>query len=335
MVSSLRVSWRWPVYAAALGLVGIPAAAEPRRDPAAAEALFQAAKADLRAGDWAAGCAKLEASQSLDPSVSTTLKLARCREHDGRLAEAYALYHQALRDNAGTAVPSRREALQRHATKALEAIEPRVPRLVIEVDPAPPGLSVLRDGVPIPVQAFGGRLPVDVGTHRLLASAPGHETFEAEVTLAEGEQRTLRITLQPVVTSAAHATEQASEPRGPAVPASPANDGATMPRPSRGVSSRATPGVIGLGAVGVVALAGAAYFGGQTLSKVHASGKHCSEDDVCTREGVALREEASRSQRVGLALLGVSALAFGGATVVWMSATAERDAASLRVTGLF
>lgn len=322
--------------------MGIPAAAEPRRDPAAAEALFQAAKADLRAGDWAAGCAKLLASQSLDPSVSTTLKLARCREHDGRLAEAYALYHQALRDNAGTTVPARREALQRHASRALDALEPRVPRLVIEVDAAPPGLAVERDGVPIPPEAFGGRLPVDLGLHRLRATAAGYEPFETEVAVAEGEQRAVRITLQPLVKLAPPAATLATQPPTEAKEGKDEDGAAALP-PAGGQSrkprdrqrSGATPTVVGLGAVGAVALAGAAFFGGQTLSKVRASSKYCNEEDVCTREGVALREEATRSQRVGLVLLGVSVLALGGATVVWVSPAAERGAASLRVTGLF
>src|SRR4051812_40177212 len=63
--------------------------AEPARDPVAAEALFQQARELLKQGAWGEACSKFETSMELDPSVSVLLKIARCREHEGKLAQAW------------------------------------------------------------------------------------------------------------------------------------------------------------------------------------------------------------------------------------------------------
>ena len=45
-------------------------------DPVAAEALFKTALGLLERGDWTGACSKLQASQDLDPAVSTLIKLS-------------------------------------------------------------------------------------------------------------------------------------------------------------------------------------------------------------------------------------------------------------------
>src|SRR5690242_20156658 len=77
-------------------------AASPRAaagDPVAAEALFQAAVELLERNDASGACAKFAASQELDPAVSTLVQLAKCREREGKLAEAWYLLQQALKLN--------------------------------------------------------------------------------------------------------------------------------------------------------------------------------------------------------------------------------------------
>jgi tetratricopeptide (TPR) repeat protein len=105
------------------------ARAEPTRDPAAAEALFNEAKALLKRGDWGAACAKYRASMELDPAVATLLKIASCYEREGKLAAAWYDYQRALKLNRERTDQSaqRRKALEAYATKALAALEPRVP----------------------------------------------------------------------------------------------------------------------------------------------------------------------------------------------------------------
>src|SRR5688572_14952271 len=76
-----------------------PALAQTARDPAAAEALFNTAKELLKAGDWANACAKFRASMELDPAVGTQIKIAKCHEHDGKLATAWYAYQRARQLN--------------------------------------------------------------------------------------------------------------------------------------------------------------------------------------------------------------------------------------------
>lgn len=84
-------------WAASIGLSASPARAQRvARDPAAAEALFKAARALVEKGDYAAGCPKFEASLALNPSASTMLNIALCHEHDGKIASAWEAYNRAL-----------------------------------------------------------------------------------------------------------------------------------------------------------------------------------------------------------------------------------------------
>ncbi|MGK3999586.1 PEGA domain-containing protein [Sorangium sp. So ce1024] len=184
--------------AAAIALGGVTARAQqPARDPVAAEALFKAARALVDKGDFAAGCPKFEASLALNPSASTMINIARCHEHEGKLATAWHDYHRALVLNRETAGEQRRRGLEELATKGLAALEPRVPKLRVVVEGAPPGVEVQRDGTPLPAAALGEALPIDPGEHEIRASAPGHQPETRSVTLKEGETATVELTLRP------------------------------------------------------------------------------------------------------------------------------------------
>ena len=101
---------------AALGLeVAGHARADPETGERAADVLFERAKQQLRSGDWASACNNFEASMKLDPSVSTQIKLARCREHEAKYLDAFVAYVQAreLNTKSGTNEARRRELAPR------------------------------------------------------------------------------------------------------------------------------------------------------------------------------------------------------------------------------
>ncbi|WP_437741898.1 PEGA domain-containing protein [Sorangium sp. So ce1504] len=208
--------------AVAVALGGAAAhAQESARDPVAAEALFKAARALVDKGDDAAGCPKFEASLALNPSASTQINIARCREREGKLATAWHDYHRALVLNRETAGEQRRRSLEEVANKGIAALEPRVPKLVIVVKGAPAGMEVLRDGTALPAAALGEPLPVDPGPHEIRASAPGHQAETRSITLAEGETTTVELTLRPAAAAAASAATpptKANEARGGGTP---------------------------------------------------------------------------------------------------------------------
>jgi PEGA domain len=188
--------------AVAILLLSAPGAAQPTPgDPVAAQALFKAARALVTAGDWAAGCAKFEASLEMQASASTMLNIAKCHEHDGKVASAWDDYNRALALNLETRGADRRKGLEDLAKKGIDALTPRLPKLRIVVESPPPGLKVLRDGKELPAAALGDPLPADPGKHDIEVSAPGHRTETRSVTLEEGKTATTTVSLvaTPVV----------------------------------------------------------------------------------------------------------------------------------------
>jgi hypothetical protein len=183
-----------------------------KRDPVAAETLYQSARELRASGNHEAACAKFEASMALNPRATTLLNLASCSERQGKLTEALARYQraQALL-NEEPMDPDRRRALGDLAKRGRAEVEPRIARLRVDVEAAPAGLEVKRDGVKMLPAMIGEELPIDPGSHTLEASAPGHEDVRRKVTLAEGQSLAVELALAP-------------EKRSVAAPAGPAPD---------------------------------------------------------------------------------------------------------------
>jgi len=130
-------------------------------DPAAAEALFQAGKGLMDKKNYDEACPKFEASYKLDPAVGTMLNMADCYEKQGRLARAWVAWGDA-RDQAKRESDKPRADLAERRQKELD---PRVPRLTVQVKGSVDGLAVFRDDVRLEPPSFGVPLPVDPGTH--------------------------------------------------------------------------------------------------------------------------------------------------------------------------
>lgn len=165
-------------------------------DPAAA-ALFQAGRELVEKGDWAAGCKKLEASLALYQSASTVLNIARCHEHDGKLASAWSAYTRALVLNRETPGEERRKALAAIAEKGVTSLEPRLPKLRIVMRVAPAGLRLTSDGQEVPLALLGTTIPVDPGEREIVAEAPGYHPERRRVTVTEGATERVEIALMP------------------------------------------------------------------------------------------------------------------------------------------
>jgi hypothetical protein len=309
---------------------------EQPRDPVAAEASFSQGVQALRAGDWTAACAKFRKSMALEPAVSTQVKIARCLEHEGRLAAAWYAYQQALKLNRepGSASEARRQELEDLIRAAVAEIEPRVPKLRVAVRPQPPGLVVRRDGEPMPLAALGDALPIDAGEHEIVAVAPGHIEQRRRVSIEAGRLVDVALELE----AAAAPGPPATEPGRPAPPPSeaPARSAALPPSTApaedanAGVSWR-TAGFVVVGA-GVVGLGVGAFFGLRTLSLVADSEPHC-DDTGCDDEGVELRDRAGSAQTIGIVAAAVGGAALGTG-IVLVAAAPSRERAAGRAPSL-
>lgn len=134
-----------------LGAPGMAAADPSKNDPAAAQILFYDARNLMQAGKYAEACPKLEESLRLDPGLGTQFNLADCNEHIGKITTAWVGFLEVAAQSKATNQPEREKVARKRAA----ALDARLPKLVVDVISAPPGLEVKRDGVVIGSAAWG------------------------------------------------------------------------------------------------------------------------------------------------------------------------------------
>jgi tetratricopeptide (TPR) repeat protein len=182
-----------PVVAGVVLAIARPALAQPTDSVAAAEQLFEQARALFDKGNFAEACPRFGASYKLDPALGTLLNMATCYEMLGHIASAWGHYREVvvLATKAGDKV---RIDIAR---QRIAALEPRLPKLTIRAPKAAvAGLIVTRDDVPIDVAVLGSSIYVDPGEHVVTASAPNYKTFTAMVSIAEADAKEVQIALE-------------------------------------------------------------------------------------------------------------------------------------------
>ncbi|WP_437285105.1 tetratricopeptide repeat protein [Sorangium sp. So ce406] len=287
-------------------LLACPDAFAQARDPAAAEALFDAGRAALQAKDYDAACPKFRESYELDPAPGALLNLADCEEKRGRVATAWSIFRQLARDLPAS--DDRRPIAQARAT----ALEGRVPRLTIRLAPgAPADTAVQRGGIPVGAGSLGAPLPVDPGEVQVTASAPGRKQKTFTVQLAEGAQSELLV---------APEEPAAGGSAGPALPPKESPQGAAG-------STWRTAGWISAG-VGAVGIGVGAVFGLRAIGKMDDADPYCNDSNVCAAEGIRLQEQGATAGTISTVAFLVGAAALGAGAVLIFTAPSSGPASS-------
>jgi hypothetical protein len=262
------------LFAAVMAGVSSAPAMADTRDPAAAEALFEAGRQAATRGDWATACPKFAESERLDPAAGTLLNLADCEEHLGHLAAAWDAWHEAI---ASLAPGDDRAGPARKRAAALDA---RIPRLTVRLPAdAPPGASVHRDGLELGAASLGVPMPVDPGAHVVRVDAAGHEPSSTSVTLAEGESRVLEVSAGAAIAS----QPVSAQPTPPAPAPSPPPVEAPAPAPAHPVLR--TTGFV-LGIAGLASLAAGGTTGALALAQKSTVQAHCPQPRGCDQTGL-------------------------------------------------
>jgi hypothetical protein len=194
------------VIAAVVTLTGAPmGGARAQSSTAQAEVLFRQGKDLIARGKIAEACASFDASQKLDPTIATLLNQASCREKNGQLATAWGLFLDAERQSRAGIDEATRQ-LHQVATSHATKLEPRLSTLTITV-PAEHrvgGLEILRNSDPLDPGAWNKALPVDGGTYKITARAPGNADWSSTITVGvEHDAKTIEtpklkaVALQP------------------------------------------------------------------------------------------------------------------------------------------
>jgi hypothetical protein len=165
-------------------LQAIPAAAQNK---GAAQVLFEAGRRAAADGDYVTACQKFEESNRMEPAIGTLLNLGNCEEQQGHWATSWLRYTEALTKLA----PEDKRYV--FAKGKADALEPKIPRLVILLDESvPPGTTVSRNGSPLTV-AFGSPMRLDPGKYTIRVEAPEHRPATYEVVLFEGDEERLSV----------------------------------------------------------------------------------------------------------------------------------------------
>lgn len=181
-----RLRWLGSFGLAAVLLVSPPAAAEDDATRSAARTLALDGIAALQKGDAALASQKLEKSYQLLKVPSVALWSARALVKAGKLVEASERYVAATHLSFKEGEQAVQEQAKKDAAAELDALMPRIPKLLLELQGAPAGEVTLSvDGASFPSALLGEERPINPGAHELVATY-GDKTQKRTVQIAEG-----------------------------------------------------------------------------------------------------------------------------------------------------
>ncbi len=166
---------------------------------AGARELFKAGDQLQRAGHFAEALDKFQRAQQVFGAPTNLLRIAECEAALGRLVESAETYRVVLRTPLPPGSPPAFEAAVEQAKGELAQVEPRVPKLVVQVQPSGVQSPQMRiDGQNVPGALIGEPMSLDSGVHSLVVFAPGYANAEQQVELKEHDSKTVSFVLNPV-----------------------------------------------------------------------------------------------------------------------------------------
>lgn len=305
--------------AATVALAAAPLHAQTADDRAAAESLFDRARALAKAGKHADACPLYAESLKLDPAVGTMLHLADCHEQVGRTASAWVGFREA----AAAAKAAGQADRVRMAEQRAQALEPRLSRLNISVAPDArlPGLVVKRDGAVVSPTLLSTGVPVDPGPREITAEAPGRVPWKLRMIVgASGESSVVvpLLDVEPVAGAAVPPpAASATAPLPPTTSAAPVTPAAS-PQDTTSSTGRRTAG-FALAGAGLVFTGASVLVGLSAKSKYGTTEGHCDASNRCDESGLDIQRSARARANVGTALFGVGLLAGGAAAYLLLT----------------
>ena len=332
--SGLVAAWLARIAFALSLAVAADARAQPRGDPALAEALFQEGAALMDGGHCPAALPKLRESQSLDPALGTLLRLALCHETTGKTATAWAEFQEAV----AWAARMRHQDRVALAEDHIRALTPRLSTLTLVVSPQVsrlPGLAIRNNGASVGRATFGVKAPVDPGSYTIEVEATGHEPWHETVTVADGGDH--QVVQIPALR---RSNAPLPAPVRAAVGPQPSSSGISRHPGSaeRGRTSSASDGRVptrrwvgyAVGGVGVLAVGVGSYVGFKAVRLFQQAKNKCPDSPCADREGVNESRRAmdwAWASTFGIGL-GVAALGAGGYLVVSSFPAGSPDAST-------
>lgn len=298
------------------GLVSSAAAATDE-EKAGARALAEQAIDAFNKGRFEQAVDLLRRAETLVHSPGHWLYMGRAYAKLGRLVLAQEALLKAEREPLSDASPEAFRAAVAEASTELEALRPRIARVTVDIQGVQrDAATVTVDGAAVPSALVGVPMPVDPGERHFRASAPGMLPASDNLTVAEGANTQLTLTLRPD----ASAQGAASRP----------TDTPPPPPPVADDSSRALYlyGGIGATVLGAGALVGG-YFnyqkGNPRRDQADALFAACNPNKNCEETGQGkiiddLDDRAKGRWYTGIGLMSLGGvLVAGGVTLIVLS----------------
>jgi hypothetical protein len=280
---------------------------------AAAEALYEEGHTLDAQGRYAEACPKYAESLRLDPGIGVMLHLASCWEKAGKPASAWAEYREAEQVAARTG-DNRSEVARTRA----EALEARLHKLTLVVPPAVAavdGLAIVRDGETVGRAQWGAPVPVDPGSHTVVAIAPDKRRWQTTFVASDAPGE-ITLTVPPLVDET-----HAGLPATPPAAAEPPTSSQSRRWGGQRIAAVATA------AAGVVFVGVGAGFGIATKVKLDQSNSSgCQPNNHCTVAGAALRNDALDDGRIATIAFVAGLAAVAGGAVLWFTAPRHASA---------
>jgi tetratricopeptide (TPR) repeat protein len=322
-------------YARRLLVIGLAASSICRISPASADdapaadnvlksrALFAEGRSFVQAGNYEQACAKFEESLRLNDGIGTQFNLADCWEHIGRTASARSLFLGAAA-SAHAAGQAEREQV---AKARADALEPRLLRLVIDVQATDPELRVRRNHVVVARDAWGSAVAVDAGAYLIEASASGKKAWSSRITVPVNASEPISVSVPPLEDANAACEPKSAATSADEVGKSPAKPRSNATPPLTGEaetrSPRRTAYALSLAGLGVAAVATGTVLALEYQSKnedakaICPSSVGCSQADIDNHAGLVSDAKGFRTWSfVGF---GVGGAALIGATVLYFA----------------
>lgn len=296
------------MFVLGLTVLSVPAHAQGTAEVGKADALFNAGRSLLEAGEYVDACPKFAEAQTLAPGLGVTLYLADCYERIGHTASALVEFRRA--EQIALTRNDKRGAIAHDRAVRLEAHVPQLALVVMDGARAQE-VVVTRDGEPVPPSQWDVPQPIDPGEHEIVVSAPSKVT-----------RRTV-VTLEPVketVTTKIDALDDAPMPPPPFSPRAPKME-VNLPMFREAPQKRKFVGLV-VGGVGVLGVGIGSVLGILASSKLRQSNDGpCDVADHCSPEGMDLRMQADHFANASTAVFIVAGAALAGGVVLYLTAS--------------
>jgi serine/threonine-protein kinase len=255
--------------------------------------------------------------------------LGECYKQAGRTASAWAIFREAA-SKADAAGESDRARTGKKRADELEGTLSRVTFEVAEENEAIEDLVVRQGDRPVNRALWGTAIPVDPGQLKVVAEAPGYETWETTVLIGEGGSGAT-LTVPPLVKLP---EEVAPPPEEPAPVVGETQTTVTPLDVKKPGSTQKTVGLV-LAGIGVVGVGVGGAFGILAMQSESDAGEFC-KGATCEPEtdGIALTNKARDRALISTIGFAAGGALLAGGLTLYFTAPKKQEVAALELAPL-